>query len=238
MTFIHPKNLKEMSENEVAFDDPALIDFWSTLNNNYTNQETYDNEIAFCKTKPFSLSTNCSPMCFLFQDCELNDIPPSCPFDFIKPLFISCCSAWEGDFECEIDSTITSFTNTTTSANITNINLSPTPALAVNVSTVHNKSPTETNTEALTSNESSSMPLETVSEFATVIEELEGTVNQTTSQNAKEDDNPLVYILIPFLFAVLVILGVFCIRTKIQRTKSKYAIMFRSFAISYSRRYL
>ena len=146
------------------------------------------------------------------------------------PLFISCCSAWEGDFECEIDSTITSFTNITTSANITNINLSPTPALAVNVSTVHNKSPTETNTEALTSNEPSSMPLETVSEFATVIEELEGTVNQTTSQNAKEDDNPLVYILIPFLFAVLVILGVYCIRTKIQRTKSKYAIMFRSFA--------
>ena len=238
MTFIHPKNLKEMSENEVAFDDPALIDFWSNLNNNYTDQETYDNEIAFCKTKPLSLSTNCSPMCFLFQDCELNDIPPSCPFHFIKPLFISCCGVWDGDFECEIDSTITSFTNTTTTANITNINPSPTQALAVNVSTVHNNSPTEINTEALTSNESASMPFETVSELTTATEELDVTVNQTSSQEAKEDDNALVYILIPFLFAVLVILGVFCIRTKIQRTKSKYAIMFRSFAISYSRRYL
>ena len=217
-----------MSENVVPNDQ--ALEFWWELRKNYTDHGTYHNETAYCKTKPFSLSENCGPMCILFEDCELNDSLSPCPFDAIKPLTVSCCSLWDDGFECEIDSTIASFTNTSTTTITTNINSSPTPALAVNVSTVHNNSPTEIYTEALTSNESSSMPLETVSEFTTAIEELEGTVNQTISQNVKEDDNPLIYILIPFLFAVLVILGVFCIRTKIQQTKSKYAIKFRSFA--------
>ena len=225
-----------MSENEVAFDDQALIEFWSDVKENYTDQETYHNETAFCKTKPFSLSSNCSPMCFLFKDCELNGGPPSCPFDFIKPLFISCCSVWDDGFECEIDSTIASFTNTSITAITTNVNPSPTPAITGNVSIVLNDSTTQIYTGALTSNESSSMPFEAVSDFTIVIEESKGTANQTSSQKANEDDNALAYIVIPFLFAVLVILSVFCIREKIQRTKSKYAIMFRSFAISYSRR--